>query len=166
MAAQKKRASKRSNKKMSLKEFRAWLQGVEELQPDDWCPDKEQWKKIRQKIDNIVEEEPQQVVTQAPAPQPQPMQPNGQPGGEMPPMPPPAESAPVAATGPPLPAGSGLEEAAAFAPNKQPGPSMDLPSGPGGGMPGAGAPGTSEQGPRIRTPDIDTSDGSYGSSFE
>lgn len=40
-------------KKISMLEFRAWLQGVEELQPKDWTPTAEQWKLIRNKIDTI-----------------------------------------------------------------------------------------------------------------
>lgn len=45
----------RNNKKtrISLKEFRAWLDGVEDLQPEEWAPTKDQWEKIRQKIDLI-----------------------------------------------------------------------------------------------------------------
>jgi len=39
---------------ISLEEFRAWLQGVEEMQEDDWAPNTTQWKKIREKIDNIA----------------------------------------------------------------------------------------------------------------
>jgi len=42
--------------KQTLKEFQAWLQGVEELQPEGWSPDADQWKLIRAKIDGIKEE--------------------------------------------------------------------------------------------------------------
>ncbi|MGI0076381.1 MAG: hypothetical protein ACREAU_03130 [Nitrosopumilaceae archaeon] len=48
----------KNNKQISLAEFRAWLEGVEELQPARWSPNSNQWKLIRQKIDCI----------QAPAP--------------------------------------------------------------------------------------------------
>lgn len=41
--------------KQTLNEFRAWLQGVEEMQDDDWIPSIEQWKLIRDRIDNIIE---------------------------------------------------------------------------------------------------------------
>lgn len=44
---------KQSKKKISMLEFRAWLQGVEELQPQDWTPNSDQWKLIRKKIDTI-----------------------------------------------------------------------------------------------------------------
>lgn len=42
-------------KKQTLAEFRAWLSGVEELQPADWAPNAAQWKTIREKIDSIAE---------------------------------------------------------------------------------------------------------------
>lgn len=45
--------AKNRKTKISLKEFRAWLDGVEDVQPDDWAPNKEQWTKIRQQIDRI-----------------------------------------------------------------------------------------------------------------
>ena len=48
-------AAKRKNKKVSLKEFKAWLEGVEEMQPEDWHPTPEQWRVIREKINTIVE---------------------------------------------------------------------------------------------------------------
>lgn len=41
--------------KISLAEFKAWLEGVEDLQEDDWSPSKVQWEKIRQKIESIDE---------------------------------------------------------------------------------------------------------------
>lgn len=42
--------------KQTLKEFKAWLQGVEELQADNWSPNRDQWQLIRNKIDGIKEE--------------------------------------------------------------------------------------------------------------
>ena len=45
--------TKKNYKKISMLEFRAWLQGVEDLQPKDWHPNLEQWKMIRSKIDQI-----------------------------------------------------------------------------------------------------------------
>ena len=53
-------------KKISLTEFKAWLEGVEELHPADWSPTPEQWKLIRDKIQCIVEPDPEPVT----APQP------------------------------------------------------------------------------------------------
>lgn len=52
-------------KKQTLSEFRAWLSGVEELQPADWAPDAAQWKLIREKIDNIAEPKNEGVDTEA-----------------------------------------------------------------------------------------------------
>jgi len=34
-------------------EFRAWLSGIEDMQPDDWSPSRDQWIKIRAKIDSV-----------------------------------------------------------------------------------------------------------------
>lgn len=48
--------------------FRAWLQGVEDMQDDGWVPSPAQWKKIRAKIDLIEE----QVVVKQHAPYPTP----------------------------------------------------------------------------------------------
>jgi hypothetical protein len=47
--------AKKRVKKQTLAEFRAWLSGVEELQPEDWAPDATQWKTIREKMDHISE---------------------------------------------------------------------------------------------------------------
>ena len=62
--------------KYTLPEFRAWLAGIEEIQPSNWSPDANQWKMIRQKIDNIVEtvikEKVQVPVQPRVAPQPMP----------------------------------------------------------------------------------------------
>lgn len=48
--------TRKRKQKQTLKEFRAWLQGVEELQPENWSPNSDQWKLIRDKIDGIVVE--------------------------------------------------------------------------------------------------------------
>ena len=45
-------------KKQTLAEFRAWLDGIEELQPETWAPDATQWALIREKINNITEPKP------------------------------------------------------------------------------------------------------------
>jgi len=42
-------------KKMTLIQFQAWLEGVEEMNPEDWCPTADQWKLIRNKIKTIIE---------------------------------------------------------------------------------------------------------------
>ena len=46
---------KKVQKDISLTEFKAWLEGVEELQARTWFPDDKQWKLIRKKINCIVE---------------------------------------------------------------------------------------------------------------
>ena len=38
---------------LSLRDFRSWLSGVEEMQDDGWSPSAEQWRRIRVKIDMI-----------------------------------------------------------------------------------------------------------------
>jgi hypothetical protein len=60
----KKRGRVSRKKEISLIEFRAWLEGVEELQPSDWAPDATQWKLIRDKINKVVES-----TTPPPAPE-------------------------------------------------------------------------------------------------
>lgn len=42
-------------KKLSLNEFRAWLSGVEEMQPEDWTPNANQWRTIRSKIEEVID---------------------------------------------------------------------------------------------------------------
>lgn len=40
-------------KLISIKEFKMWLQGVEEMQASGWTPDARQWERIRAKLDLI-----------------------------------------------------------------------------------------------------------------
>jgi hypothetical protein len=58
---------KKSRSGISLTEFKAWLQGIEEMQPADWAPNAEQWTKIKQKISSI-EDEVDVEVENKPAP--------------------------------------------------------------------------------------------------
>lgn len=62
----------KKNKDITLAEFKAWLEGVEELQAKDWAPDKTQWKRIRSKINCIVEPEPRYVEAAPEAASPAP----------------------------------------------------------------------------------------------
>ena len=63
-------------KRVTLNEFKAWLDGVEELQLDDWTPTPPQWVLIRAKIDNIVEQKGTTTVVNNPVQGvPRPMQP-------------------------------------------------------------------------------------------
>ena len=59
-----KRKSVRAKKEepIDISTFKAWLQGVEDMQDEGWTPSDEQWIRIRAKIESIVEyiEEPEQ----------------------------------------------------------------------------------------------------------
>lgn len=48
-------AQSNAPKTISVKEFKMWLQGVEEMQASDWTPDANQWARIRAKLDLIEE---------------------------------------------------------------------------------------------------------------
>lgn len=45
----------KENKVVTLAEFKAWLEGIEELAGANWVPDGKQWKRIRTKIELIRE---------------------------------------------------------------------------------------------------------------
>ena len=57
-------AKRKTAKKQTLAEFRAWLEGVEEISGANWVPDKDQWKLIRDRIDKITEPEPEKVIVE------------------------------------------------------------------------------------------------------
>ena len=40
---------------ITLKEFKMWLMGVEEMQDQAWVPNPAQWQRIREKINTIAE---------------------------------------------------------------------------------------------------------------
>ena len=73
-------AKKKKSSSNTLEMFKAWLSGVEEMQGPDWTPTAEQWKKIRNKIDEIEDEQPtsQQLQPQFPLPIPHLIQTPGQ----------------------------------------------------------------------------------------
>lgn len=163
-------ARKKKVTKISLKEFKAWLQGADDFHGKDWVPTPEQWKMIREKIDSIDEVASPQAVSdhvtaqRPPAPQaaPQPPVQQGLPPG-IPPPPPVSGGVPDGAVvgGPPpgAPAPSGAS-------------SLDLPPPAPAAAPAGGpaAPvqvpdGSSPSGTRIKTPNIDTRDGNYNSGF-
>lgn len=127
-----KKAKESLPKEITLAEFKAWLQGVEDMQPDNWAPSKEQWTRIREKIDLIFESEA--------------------------PVAPSAGRVGVPARSPVVPMPSRLEPTREFvpfvpeavvAPTQMPN-SMNLNTSIGG---------------KAVTPNIDTSNGSYDSSF-
>ncbi len=129
---------KQTNKTITLSEFHAWLDGVEELQAKSWVPDASQWRLIRNKIKLIV---PDTQPAQAPTHQPSrgysqpPAQAQGLPPG-IAPMPDIPSSIPsdavLGGTVPNDPTVAGQQ------------------TGPDG---------------RLITPDIDTTDGNYNSTF-
>jgi len=45
-------------KPLTVKEFRIWLQGVEEMQDADWTPSAAQWKRIREKLELVNDAQP------------------------------------------------------------------------------------------------------------
>ncbi len=153
-----KRRATPKNREMTLTEFRAWLEGVEEMQAANWVPDQAQWKLIRSRIDNIILEE---VEVQVAAPAPQPVRP----GHSMP-----ATFADQGVNNPP--------PAAAQQPTFVP-PQSAVPVEPEitpaaaaalkGKMPAAGTSNAANmQGAdgKLHTPNIDTSNGEYTSSFD
>ena len=130
--------------KITVKEFRMWLQGVEEMQDPAWVPNPTQWARIREKINTITEE--QEAVHAAPVQQYQQ------------PVIPPSVNYPVPPTGVPLgndvpgiPAGPSSFQQRPWVP----------PAPPAGGL------FATPESPNmpVRTPNIDTTDGTYQSSF-
>lgn len=78
--------------KISLRDFKQWLAGVEDMQPEDWTPTAEQWSRIREQIDMIKETvtvettEEQSTTTAHTTPQaPAPFFDSAPPGIELPP---------------------------------------------------------------------------------
>jgi hypothetical protein len=45
-------------KKLTIREFKMWLQGVQEMQEPNWTPTAAQWAKIYEKINNIDDASP------------------------------------------------------------------------------------------------------------
>lgn len=60
-----KKSKAASAKQQTVAEFKAWLTGIMEFQPKDWCPDPMQWKAIQERISNLKETV---AVNQAPPP--------------------------------------------------------------------------------------------------
>ena len=55
------------SKTITVKEFRYWLEGVEEMQDSAWVPNPVQWRRIRDKINDIeeVHQSPQPIAITA-----------------------------------------------------------------------------------------------------
>lgn len=136
-----------TSKKISVSEFRFWLQGVEEMQEEGWTPNSQQWAKIREKIDQIAEAE---QSARPPLQYPQgARQPDARPS-----------TTPVQNAVPPsIPVPVGPS-------NLQATPQM--PRAPRAATTNSGLPvslSTGQSQAPIRTPDIDTSGGGYDSQF-
>ncbi len=63
-------ARKTTKTVLSVSEFRSWLEGVEDMQGDDWSPDLSQWKKIRGKIELLEEVDYSEVLAEMSKKQP------------------------------------------------------------------------------------------------
>lgn len=77
---------------MTISEFRAKLEGIEMFQPEDWSPDADQWRLIREMINKVVEEvvevEKPVMMAQPPSMLPPNPKPGGSSGLDMTPPPP------------------------------------------------------------------------------
>ena len=146
-------------KTISIKEFKMWLEGVEEMQEENWTPDARQWKRIREKIEQIEE-----VTASAPMWAPPGHRPRGTadesslpPGMEL--VFPPMNGAPPSTTGgttQPVPSALNVGPAQ---PTGQPVRRASTASG----MPVTLSTGDSKT--PVKTPDVDTSKGNYDSQF-
>ncbi len=147
-------ARKKAVKKYTLAEFKAWLEGIEEIQAADWHPNLDQWKMIREKIGAIVEPPPIKEPNLPPAGMQHESRPaaTGQPVRRPPfqPQPSALDETPVSAvpgqTQPVVPAGEMTPAAKAALAGK-------LPAEMSAGVAGS------------KTANIDTADGHYDSSF-
>jgi hypothetical protein len=52
----------RKSQKITVTEFKSWINGIREITGDDWIPNKEQWAMILEKIDNLVEPSDRKVL--------------------------------------------------------------------------------------------------------
>lgn len=135
-----KQRKKTKHDPISLRDFKQWLSGVEDMQGDGWIPDAYQWKKIREKLETIEEVDYVDVEQDM------------------------HESTIPTLTNPIYPASS-LE----FAPQQVPTTPVK-PQSSSTPAPITGAPSThrlmaTEEGQHTVTPNIDTSSGTYRSSF-
>lgn len=158
----KKTSTKRRTKlkPITLIEFRAWLEGVEELQDTDWSPSNEQWNLIRKKIDYITDPEPIIETVFAPAPSSVPNV-----GLLVPPVAPPMPTRPAFV--PPAP--TSIPTSIPIAPEMTDAARQAMSGVPLTNLSNtvSAAPGiTSGADGKIHTPNIDTSNGDYSSGFK
>lgn len=147
--------------KLTIHQFKAWLEGVEEMQEEGWTPSPAQWEKIRSKIAILCEniEQQQAAAPQVPA---VPMASFAQPAAQIQSAPPqfPAHNPrpldninPNAVTQQSSLTEEVVQRQRAPAQPRQ-APAMQSPNNSSSGE------------PQIVTPNIDTSDGNYKSGFE
>lgn len=131
-----------SAEKLTVKEFRMWLCGVEEMQADDWVPSAGQWQKIREKID-LLKDGPDAPSIDYSA-------------NAITAWVPPYPSTPISDINslPAVPAG----------PSTIPNTTSIAPRAPASPVHLAG-PFATDTSSRVQTPNIDSSDGQYKSSF-
>lgn len=130
-------------KTITVKEFKMWLEGVEEMQEEGWTPLPAQWARIRAKIASLSDADPAPTYTIPTGPIPRAPAPQFQTAGTAPGVRIETSSGPV----PPVVNTSGATGL--------------IPSGPTPRGPLATQSGTVP----VKTPDIDTSVGPYKSGF-
>lgn len=154
MARATRKKTTKKPKPVTLSEFKAWLEGVEELQPEGWHPDASQWELVRDKMLSIIEPEYDAVPVpkqQAPVhtnPQPAPVQPYNEVVEDMPQIIP----------GPPM-------QSSALPMDVEPA-NISMTPAAKAMLSGRPLPGTPGPDGKVKTPNIDTSNGSYTTSFE
>jgi hypothetical protein len=47
---------------ISVGEFKSWIAGIQDMQESGWAPNKQQWEKIRSKIEQLVDTEVVETV--------------------------------------------------------------------------------------------------------
>lgn len=59
-------AKKKSKNEISVSEFKSWISGIEDMQEDDWVPNKTQWDKIKAKIELLSDDFVESLPTEQP----------------------------------------------------------------------------------------------------
>lgn len=57
-----KKPKKQTQSSITAKELKFWLKGILEFQQSDWVPNKDQWTNIKEKIFNLEDSTPSEVV--------------------------------------------------------------------------------------------------------
>lgn len=63
----KKPSKKPLSTSISVSEFKSWMSGVEDMQEDDWVPNKQQWERIKSKIELLADDVVTYVANYAPS---------------------------------------------------------------------------------------------------